>query len=236
MKLYKFNLFISLTIIFGAISCNEDDADSIGCGSTTSIIDIDGNIYNVVEIGTQCWMRENLKTTRYQNGDTILKAVSSQAWVQAEHDTVGAYSTYNNSNVSDSLYGKLYNGVTVTNSHNVCPVGWHVPTDAEFSQLVDYLGGITIAGGKMKALRNWLTPNIGADNSSGFTALPGGLRNIVGDFNSIQDAAHFWTSTDSIVNLHSEQAWYYSLGSNGPWVTGHLSEKETGCSVRCIKD
>ena len=134
--------------------------------------DIDGNVYHAVVIGTQTWMVENLKTTKYSNGDPIPTAVTSL--------TPGAYCMYNNDAVTYKAdYGALYNWYAVADSRNIAPAGWHVPTKTDWTTLTDYLGGESVASGKLKenGSSHWLTPNTGATNSSGFTALPGGFYN-----------------------------------------------------------
>ena len=158
------------------------------CPST--VMDIDSNVYNVVQIGNQCWMKENLKTTRYVNGDNIMHIPDSMGW-----DTLqtGAWCIYDNDPVNDSVYGKLYNwwavmnGASPTNAvpsniEGICPSGWHVPSESEWDTLILALGGGTVAGGKMKDTILWDTPNAGADNSSGFSALGGGVRGTYGNY------------------------------------------------------
>jgi uncharacterized protein (TIGR02145 family) len=113
-----------------------------------AVNDIDGNTYKTIVIGTQTWMAENLKTTKYRNGDTIPTNLTNAAWSDA---TTGAYAIYNNDAANNTIYGKLYNWYAVTDSRNICPVGWHVPSDSEWTTLVNYLGGALVAGGKLKS-------------------------------------------------------------------------------------
>jgi uncharacterized protein (TIGR02145 family) len=137
------------------------------CGTVT---DIDGNVYNTVTIGTQCWMAENLKTTRYNDGTAILTGLSNADW---QITTSGAYAIYNNDPANNTTYGKLYN-IYAVKTNKLAPAGWHVPTYTEWTTLTTYLGGEAVAGGKMKATTLWSSPNTGATNSSGFTGLPAG--------------------------------------------------------------
>jgi uncharacterized protein (TIGR02145 family) len=140
---------------------------------TNTVTDIDGNIYHTVTIGTQVWMVENLKTTKYRNGDPIPN-VTGNAWAAL---TTGAYCWYNNDAATyKATYGALYNWYAVADSRNIAPTGWHVPTDAEWTTLTTFLGGESVAGGKLKetGTNHWTSPNTGATNETGFTALPGG--------------------------------------------------------------
>jgi uncharacterized protein (TIGR02145 family) len=154
--------------------------------TTVTVTDIDGNIYNTVQIGNQVWMSENLKTTRYRNGGQIPNVTDNTAWGNL---STGAWSYYNNDVSNDPIYGKLYNWYT-TLGDTLCPTGWGVPTDAEWTTLTTYLGGSDVAGSKMKTIGNgyWNDPNTGAINSSGFSVLPGGYRSNVGSFNGIRSS------------------------------------------------
>jgi uncharacterized protein (TIGR02145 family) len=220
-------------------------APSFTCGTST-ISDIDGNSYNTVLIGTQCWTKENLKVTKYNDNTLISLDASggpggtSGTWAA----TTGAYTIYGNESstgANATNYGFLYNwyaakGIATAGSttyKNICPTGWHVPTDAEWTTLTDYLGGVSVAGGKMKSTSSlWNSPNTGADNTSGFTALPGGYRSNVGSFNNVRNNAFFWSATENGSN-----AWYRYLGFNNGLVNrnGNLS-KSVGASVRCLRD
>ncbi|MFM7033549.1 MAG: fibrobacter succinogenes major paralogous domain-containing protein, partial [Bacteroidota bacterium] len=162
------------------------------------VTDIDGNVYQGIQIGTQCWTQSNLKVSKYRNGDNIPTGLSNSAW---ENTTSGAYAIYDNNSVNDGLYGKLYNHYAVTDSRGLCPTGWHVPTDAEWTTLENQLGGSSVAGGALKSTAmqptpgGWASPNTGATNSSGFTALPGLLRNSNGNFDGIPAFNGFWWSS-----------------------------------------
>jgi uncharacterized protein (TIGR02145 family) len=196
------------------------------------ITDIDGNVYKTVNIGNQLWMAENLKTLHYRDGTAIPSdPLTSPEWLGL---TKGALCYYDNDELNNkSIYGPLYNWYAVADERSLCPSGWHVPTNDEYLELRDYLGGLSIAGAKMKETESglWTYPNTGADNSSGFTALPGGDRDN-GQFGSIHDGTGWWSSTE----VDKENAWshylYYSSKSFFP----SPDEKVSGCSVRCLKD
>ena len=145
---------------------------TINVSAVTTVIDVENNVYNTVIIGTQTWMQENLKTTKYRNGTAIPNITDDTAWTT---QTTGAYCWYNNDIANKTNYGAFYNYYTVVDSRNLCPTGWHVPTDAEWTILTTYLGGASIAGIKMKATTFWASSNTGTVNSSGFTAFPGWL-------------------------------------------------------------
>jgi len=198
-------------------------------GST--VTDVDGNVYSTVVIGTQEWMQENLKTTRYKNGSNIPTNLTDAQW---QATTSGACADYNNDPTNTTVYGKLYNWYAVSDPQGLCPTNWHVPSDAEWDNLVNYLGGDTIAGGAMKeiGLTHWATPNTGATNSSGFTGLPGGLRLNVGTYYSIGNYGYWWSATQySTTNAYNRNLNYY----NSPVNRGN-NDKTYGFSVRCVRD
>jgi len=226
---------------------NELDFTTINfmCG-TTSILDIDGNAYNTVQIGTQCWMQSNLKVSKYWNGDNIPTGLSNSDW---RYTTSGAYAIYNNDPVNDGLYGKLYNHYAVTDSRGLCPTGWHVPSDGEWNILVKYLDPnadtlcgncwqSSTAGGALKSTATqptpggWLSPNTGATNSSGFTALPGGLRFLDGDFYSISNLGYWWSSSVS----SGSDAWVRTLYDDLSPIYRTTNFRTYGFSVRCCRD
>jgi uncharacterized protein (TIGR02145 family) len=193
------------------------------------VTDVDGNVYHSVIIGTQVWMAENLKTTKYRNSNAIPNVTDSAQWAV---DTTAAYcNNYNNSDTA-KIYGRLYNWYAVANVNNIAPTGWHVPSDSEWTVLTTYLG--TSAGGKLKATGTtyWNSPNYGATNSSGFGALAGGDRSYVSAFHNIGIYGFWWSSTaadaqnavDRIISNTSDAV--YSI--NYP--------KNIGFSVRCVKD
>jgi uncharacterized protein (TIGR02145 family) len=204
--------------------------------TSQTVTDIDGNTYNTVQIGTQVWMSENLKTSRYRNGGSIPYVVGNSDWQAL---TTGAWSYYDHDASNNAVYGKLYNWYS-TQGDTLCPTGWGVPTDTAWTTLTTYLGGESVAGGKMKSTGTdyWNDPNTGATNESGFSALPGGYRYHVGSFNNIRYSAFFWSATEDYFNY----AWFRSLdGSNGSvyrtsYGRGGDIYKSSGASVRCLKD
>jgi uncharacterized protein (TIGR02145 family) len=199
-----------------------------------TITDIDGNIYRTIQIGNQIWTIENLKVTRYHNGDTIPNVTNATAWSKL---TTGAFCIFDNDSSYSAVYGRLYNWYAVIDSRNIAPSGWHVPSDAEWDTLIAYLGGESIAGGKMKeaGTTKWASPNAGATNSSGFSALPGGYRYKDGRFSDMGNmgySAGFWSSTvwtgfvASPVNLYYDR---FHVSRNGDY-------KGAGFSIRLVRD
>jgi uncharacterized protein (TIGR02145 family) len=188
-------------------------------------------IQTTVEIDGQIWDKCNLNVTTYRNGDTIPEVTDPAVWATL---TTGAWCHYNNDPLNEPIYGKLYNWYAVNDPRGLAPIGKHIPTDAEWTTLTDYLGGLTVAGGKMKetGLCHWQTPNTGATNDSGFTALPGGNRINVGAFDDISVASLFWSSTE----YNDIFSWYRSLAFTNITVNRNATAKEVGLSVRCLAD
>jgi uncharacterized protein (TIGR02145 family) len=194
------------------------------------VTDIDGFVYDTVVIGSQTWLKQNLRTARYRNGDSIPTGLNNTAW---QNTTSGAYAINNNDPVNDSLYGKLYNWYTVADSRGLCPTGWHVPSDAEWTTLENFLGGFSIAGGKMKAVSSlWASPNTGAINSSGFSGLPGGARVNLGGFGGVGNDGYWWSST----HYFGSGAWYFYLGYDGANSARGNNNIAGGFSVRCMRN
>jgi uncharacterized protein (TIGR02145 family) len=195
-----------------------------------TVTDIDGNIYPTVLIGNQFWMAENLKTTRFEDGSIIPNVTDNNVWEQL---TTPAWCNNNNSLANDIIYGKLYNWFTVSDPRNVCPAGWHVPTDAEWITLTDFLGGTSVAGGKMKTTTGWQSPNTDATNESNFSGLPGGYRNgSSGPFGDVGDGGNWWSSSEG----GTDDAWGRSLGYLGGNASRYSNGKRNGFSVRCLRD
>ena len=194
------------------------------------MIDIDGNQYDVIRIGNQLWMKKNLKVSKYRNGDAITTNLVNTSWSNANK---GAYAIYNNENANDASYGKLYNWYAVNDSRGLCPRGWHIPSDNEWTTLTNYLGGESIAGGKMKSTVTtfWSYPNAVAANVSSFSALPGGFR-FGGDFSGIRGYAIFWSATEHDVY----SARYLNISSSYRNVYRSSYNKSVGASVRCLSD
>jgi uncharacterized protein (TIGR02145 family) len=193
--------------------------------------DIDGNVYKTVSIADQIWMAENLKTTKYNNGIEILLITDNSEWNSASN---GAYCFYNNdADTYKNTYGALYNWYAI-NADSLCPTGWHVPIDEEWTTLIDFLGGLSLAGGKMKETGtiHWSSPNTGANNESGFTGLPGGFRFDDGSYFGMNTDAIWWSATADYLYT----AWFWGLYFEESAVYKGTNNKEMGFSVRCIKN
>jgi len=205
--------------------------------STGTVTDIDGNVYNIVTIGTQAWMKENLKTTKYNDGTAIPNITDNNAWATL---STPSYCWYNNdATFYNTTYGALYNWFTVdaasNGGKNVCPTGWHLPSDNEWTILTSYLGGADVAGDKLKetGTTHWLTSNMGVTNETNFTALPGGSRDLPGGtFNYFGYLGYWWSSTEDLTNQAFNMSMYASY--NGVYRVKEY--KGFGLSIRCIKD
>jgi len=202
---------------------------------TTPLIvtDIDGNIYSTVKIGIQVWMIENLKTTKYSNGDLIGTTSPATLLITAENTPKYQWA-YSGDESSVATYGRLYTWFTVMDTRGVCPTGWHIANDAEWTTLTTILGGESISGDKLKETGtiHWLSPNSGSTNSSGFTALPGGSRYLDGTFNHIGVDCVWWSATEA----STIDGWYRRLDNGNARVGRYADYKWVGLSVRCIKD
>lgn len=192
-----------------------------------TLTDINGNIYKTVQIGSQTWMAENLRTTKYKDGKDIPYYPGISYWGGLTSD---AYSWYNNDSI---VYGCLYNWYAV-NTGKLCPTGWHVPTDFEWAQLTSFLGGEAVAGYKLKekGTDHWPDPNSNATNETGFTALPGGYRSYFGAFMNITNRGYWWSATQSSAN----DAFCRSLRYSYDNIDKSASHKKSGFYIRCVKD
>jgi uncharacterized protein (TIGR02145 family) len=202
----------------------------------SSVTDIDGNIYETVLIGSQWWMAENLKTSHFAEGSVIPQITEDIQWTQL---TSPAWSNGDSNIELDTIYGNHYNWYSTIDPRGLCPIGWHVPTDDEWTMLTDYLGGIGSlqvienAGGKMKAQTNWNAPNTNATNESGFSGLGGGSRNeFDGLIYYIDVEGRWWSSTES-TSLTAKSRMLYSFHDD---VFIRFNDKKKGLSVRCLKD
>jgi uncharacterized protein (TIGR02145 family) len=196
------------------------------------VYDVEGNKYKVIKIGTQTWMAENLKATKYQNGDAI---GTTDPVRDINGETAPKYQwAYESTQSNAAIYGRLYTWYAITDSRGVCPVGWRVPTDVEWTTLAGYLGGAEVAGGSLKesGLSHWESPNTGATNISGFTALPAGYSFSSGGFSELGSTGYWWTATHDIDDL----AWYRSVSYNSTEISRYNITKKYGYSVRCIKE
>ena len=209
------------------------ESNDIRDGYGPGVKDINGNNYKTVYIGTQEWMGENLKVSKYSDGTVIPNITDITKWGMLSK---GAWVYYNNDASKNTKYGKLYNWYAVsktTNSNkNLCPTGWHVPSDSEWTVLIDYLGGKKVAGGKMKEVGTtyWNSPNIDATNTSLFTGLPGGNRSPNGYYYGIGLGGNWWSSSES--NTGNIRALNYG---GGDAYSGSYGKKD-GLSVRCLRD
>jgi uncharacterized protein (TIGR02145 family) len=223
-------------VIINKQSIKTSDVDSIifynpATTPSTSVTDVDGNVYQTVIIGTQTWMVEDLKTTKYNNSTTIPKVTNNTEWSEL---TTPGYRWYDNDSTTYAqTYGALYNWYVVETGE-LCPTGWHVPTDAEWTTLTDFLGGENVAGGKLKesGTAQWNSPNTDATNETGFTALPGGMLNTAGTFSNTGNIGGWWSATES----GASGAWLRLMKNDASNVTRGGNNKKVGISVRCMKD
>jgi uncharacterized protein (TIGR02145 family) len=241
------NVFRSNYIKINGINvrCMKDFAQS--CPGTPTVNDIDGNVYNTVLIGNQCWMKENLKTTTYRNGTAIPNVMDDNAWYNL---TTGAYVWYDNDISWKDSYGALYNWFATVDANGLCPTGFHVPTDDEWTALTDYIGGMgSPHGNELKSCRQVNSPlgggcstdehprwdhdnaNYGTDDY-GFSGLPGGSRGYSGNFDFIGYYGIWWSSTE----YSSGSAWYHYLSYYYGYVSVSDYYKQIGISVRCLRD
>lgn len=221
-KIFILVLLISLLTILITLNSNSVNSTLIDINTDSIVVDYDGNIYHTITIGTQVWLKENIKSLHYSDGTLINGALA-----------------YNNSDSLANIYGRLYNwsatmrGSATPGAQGVCPIGYHVPTDSEWSVLGNYLGGNGVAGGKLKETDtiHWFPPNTGASNSSGFTALGAGECEL-GTFQFMKHSAVFWTSTQT----SSTYAYYRFIQHNSGVLTPWTWEKYMAYSVRAIKN
>lgn len=230
---------VALLLVLSAPSCNKEKEkekdEPAPKPDVTQVKDIDGNVYQTITIGTQVWMKENLKTTRYRDSSEIYSATDDVAWEGLVNK--GAWCWYENNSIYDSTYGKLYNWYATADPRGLCPVGWHVPTDADWLVLIDHLGGPGVAGDKMKAIDGWNEPNTEATNSSGFTGLPGGYRYDFGLFYSVGYYGFWWSSTESShTSISNPWVCLLVFDNNIVLRDWYYGNKQKGFSVRCMKD
>lgn len=219
---------LALVLILAA-GCEKekDDKDPV-----LKVTDADGNVYNTVQIGTQTWMAENLRTTKYRDGTSIPNVTDDTEW--SNLSTPG-YCWYDNDKQAyGNSYGALYNWHAV-NTGNLCPAGWHVPSDAEFVTLTDYLGGELLAGAKLNENDStyWIGRDSVATNSTGFSARPGGYRNEnIGNFALIKTHGFWWSSK----NYSTTGGWMRSIEHQKSIFHRAQHSRQRGFSVRCLKD
>jgi uncharacterized protein (TIGR02145 family) len=203
---------------------------------TYNISEIDSIIFTFntcteIQIGELIWMCKNLDVDHYRNGSTIPQIRDLNEWLNLK---TGAWCYYNNDSAMGKIYGRLYNWYAVNDARGLAPKGWHVASHEEWTKLIEYLGDVTVAGGKIKetGTMHWNYPNTGATNESGFTALPGGMRGNPGTFRTLGDNGYWWSSTSND-NISS---WPLILNFNSPEVDFTPILKYDGLSVRCVKD
>jgi uncharacterized protein (TIGR02145 family) len=196
-----------------------------------TVTDIDGNTYMTVKIGTQTWMAENLRVGRYRTGNPIPLIKDNATWSSLAEP---GYCWYENSLTYKTTYGVLYNWHTIV-TDSVCPVGWDVPTDAEWQTLINYLGGASVAGGKLKEVgtKHWTSPNTGATNETGFMALPGGYRYYDGVSKFIGESSNWWSSTE---HSPTEAYGWGDLVYSNRDIHKFTFSKNAGLSIRCLKE
>lgn len=219
----------------------------VPCPDMPTLTDIDGNVYNTVLIGNQCWMKENLKTTSYNNGTPIPNITEVSAWSALSSS---AYVWYDNDISWKNIYGALYNWYTTVDGNGLCPAGWHVPTNDEWTVLTDYIGGIEAPhGNELKSCRQENSPLAGDCNTSehprwvynpnnwgtddyGFAILPGGYRSYNGAFIGMENNTYLWSSSD----YQTTHAFGRSINSSGGGIGEYGGAKRHGFAIRCLRD
>jgi uncharacterized protein (TIGR02145 family) len=227
----------------GNTTCQSEYISVTGCGGQDSLLYYD-RYYSLTEIGGQCWFAENLATDKYSNGDFISTGLSNTVW---SNTTSGAYAIYDNNPVNDAIYGKLYNWYTTLDTRGVCPTGWHVPSDCEYTFLINFIDSDQLevennvqswtAGGSLKSTSIWSMPNISATNETGFSAMPGGWKFPDGQYgageNNVEtDFGRLWSSSSNL----SSAGWNRLIGYNSGVISRHFDDYRFGFSVRCLKD
>lgn len=228
------NVAIIFALLFAGCKKEKDDPNIL--------TDIDGNQYNVITIGSQTWMKENLRVTRFRDGSQIAYIMDAAAWTSS---TSPAYCWCENNSDNKNSFGGLYNGYAVRDSRGLCPTGWHVATDSDWKNLettagmmpsdlntVGDRGETENVGGHLKSITTWDSPNLGADNKTGFTALGTGYRRPPGEFSWFKQWTGFYTSTTSSDN----NLWMRYLGYDMKAIARVERSLNYGYSIRCVKD
>lgn len=235
MKLnYLFKILLGLVLIVGVYCCKKNESGNVPQTlfvEDAPLVDCEGNTYKTVKIGNQVWMAENLRVTKYRNGDAIPEITINALWASS---STGAYCWYANDAANKTIYGALYNWYTVTDSRKIAPDGWHIPTESDWTTLISYLGGDNVSGGKLKGIGTtyWKNPNTGADNKSGLTVLPTGNRDgNGGEFRNLSNDAYIW------MDSNSTKVWFRYLTYNDAKCVAYSDDyKQNGFAIRCIKD
>ena len=229
--IFKILIYSLLIVNFSilSISCSKKNITDPNIYGT--VTDVDGNIYKTVTIGTQTWMAENLKTTKYRNGDLIETTLANDL---SGESTPKYQVVYDRDEKNVAIYGRLYTWHAVTDTRSIAPTGWHVPNYREWVMLMDFLGGETRAGGQLKAkgITLWESPNLGASNSTGFSALPGGYWS--GGFYQKGVTGNWWSVATP--DYTTVSAYFFGLGYGFNGVTIWDYHMDYGLSVRCVKD
>jgi len=223
----RFNIFIFLGWVLIGLNLSFSQISVQGNG----VYDTESNYYSTIILNNgQEWMAENLRSKKFSNGDSIPLLNLSSNWQSTSTAAVG---DFNNSSIS-SQYGNIYNWFATIDERNVCPSGWHVPTDIEWTSFSDALGGNGVAGGKMKLEDTlfWKAPNLGATNESLFSAMPAGCRYDGGNYANIYSYAYWWSATQ----LDNQFSWYRSAFYNSDNLVKNFATKRTGYSIRCVKN
>lgn len=222
--------------ISAEINTNSDTTDK----NLQPVYDLDSNKYTVIKIGSQYWMQQNLRTSKYNDSTPVATNLSVAEW---KATTTGAYAVYDNNTTMEALYGKLYNGYAVATG-KLCPKGWRIPTDADWKELelfagmakeeLNRTGGRSNLAGKIKSPQQWKASEMAIDNSTGLSILPAGTRNDYGDFMTINQFTGFWTSTEyeTASNYLWYRHFYYNINETGR----NYVIKNNGYSCRCIKE
>lgn len=210
--------------------CRQPVISGTTASCPDTVTDVDGNSYTIVNIGPMCWLQENLKTTKFNDGTSIQNITENSDW---QNTTNAAWSNFENDATNDQTYGKLYNSYALINIRQLCPVGWRVPTIQELQDLANYAGG-DYASGNLKTITLWDAPNSDATNSSGFSAVPGGKRQDNGGFQGLGGETFFGSST---INRNNASEFYSkSIFANQDPIVTASPNRNTGVACRCIQD
>ncbi len=221
-KLFTVTSFIFLFFTLCSFSINAQ-----------TVKDINGKVYNTCKIGMQEWVAENLNVNRFRNGDAIPQAKTDADWEIAGKAGKPVWCYYSNDTANGRKFGKLYNFYALTDPRGLAPKGWHSPTINDWAVLVRTLGGVDVAGIKLKSITDW-KQTIPGTNKSGFTAIPGGMRSATGPFKDINSIGQWWTTQGDVGS--GVEIWSFVLNSFSVQVAYLKVTKETGLSVRCVKD
>lgn len=222
----------NVSLIFSAILMTAIVVNSYGGGTSNEAASSNTtSTHNEVTIGKQVWMTENLNVDKFRNGDPILHAKTKEEWEKADINKQPAWCYYDNEPSNGGMYGRLYNWFAVNDPRGLAPIGYHIPSDAEWTVLIDYLGGYAVAGKKMKSLNGWIGNGKGT-NESGFSGLPGGGRYDNGAFEFIAANGRWWSSTEFNADFAGDCKLSFDSDNADMW----FIDKGRGLSVRCLKD